>query len=63
MFFYRFTRVLRDFGELRPSDVVVVNWGAHYHETPEQEARFREDVGNVLDGLGDRAENATMVWR
>lgn len=63
LFFARLTRILRDFNETRPSDIIVVNWGAHYHDTPDQESLFREDMKSVLDAVGNMSNEATMVWR
>ena len=52
-----------DFNETRSSDVYVVNFGAHYHETEQDERQFKEDMGNILIDMGKMSEVVTMVWR
>ena len=55
--------MMEDFNETRSSDVYVVNFGAHYHETEHDERQFKEDVGSILIDMGKMSEVATMVWR
>lgn len=59
----RFETAIRDYNETRPSDVFVVNFGAHYHGTPEDEYRFKRDIGPVLDSMAEVGKTATVVWR
>ncbi|CAN0365743.1 unnamed protein product, partial [Ascophyllum nodosum] len=56
-------RAAADYNETRSSDVFVVNFGAHYHETEDNEREFKEDMGNILLDMGKMSEVATMVWR
>ncbi|CBN77628.1 expressed unknown protein [Ectocarpus siliculosus] len=56
-------RALRDYNETRASDVVVVNFGAHYRSTPEGEESFKRDVSSILDDMAEIGETATVVWR
>lgn len=56
-------RAVADFNETRSSDVFVVNFGAHYHETLDDEAEFRAEVAPLLDAMGEVADKATVVWR
>lgn len=59
----RLIRALRDFNETRASDVIIVNFGAHYHDNDEDDERFRLDMGYLLDQMGAIADNATVIWR
>ncbi|CAM9132092.1 unnamed protein product [Choristocarpus tenellus] len=54
-------RVLLDFNGTRPSDVYVVNFGAHYSET--NVTRFAQEIGPFVDALHKLSFNATVVWR
>eukprot|EP00752_Nemacystus_decipiens_P008398 g7508.t1 len=58
-----FTRALKDFNETRPSDVFIVNFGAHYHETPEGDQEFKDAVFPMLDEMAEVGKTATVVWR
>lgn len=60
---FRVERSLSDFNETRSSDVFVINFGAHYHDTPEGDASFKHDTAHVLDDMARFGEAATMVWR
>lgn len=60
---YRVERSLSDFNETRASDVFVINFGAHYHDTKEGDAEFKIDMAHVLDDMARFGEAATMVWR
>lgn len=59
----RVERSLSDFNETRASDIFVINFGAHYHDTPEGEARFRFDTTRVLNDMARFGDTATMIWR
>lgn len=52
-----------DYNDTRASDVIVVNFGAHYHFNREDEARFKADVAPILDAMGELGDKATVVWR
>lgn len=54
---------MADFNETRPSDIYVVNFGAHYHEDPGGEDLFRSEVSLLLDDIAEIADSATVVWR
>lgn len=56
-------RALSDFNGTRASDVIVINFGAHYHETPEADEEFKADVANLLSDMARFGGDATMVWR
>ncbi|CAN0086191.1 unnamed protein product [Ectocarpus sp. 12 AP-2014] len=56
-------KALRDYNETRASDVVVINFGAHYRSTPEGEESFKRDVSSILDDMAEIGETATVVWR
>ncbi|CAM9273022.1 unnamed protein product [Hapterophycus canaliculatus] len=58
-----FDRAVRDYNETRASDVIVVNFGAHYRATPQGDEDFRQDVFPILDGMAKLGEKATVVWR
>ena len=59
----RFSRAIKDFNETRASDVFVVNFGAHYHETPEGDRDFKDAVLPMLDEMAEIGKTATVVWR
>lgn len=59
----RFEKAVRDFNGTRASDVYVVNFGAHYHLTPEDDASFKSDTASLLDSMAELGDNATVVWR
>eukprot|EP00903_Cladosiphon_okamuranus_P013413 g12497.t2 len=58
-----FNKAVRDYNETRPSDVFVVNFGGHYHFTPEEDERFKADMSPILDSMAELGEKATVVWR
>lgn len=41
----------------------VINFGAHYHDNAEGNAKFKLDTAQVLDGMARFGDKATMVWR
>lgn len=61
----RFARALTNYNGTRPGDVFVVNFGAHYRDTPEEDENFRREVFPVLDEMAKfgEEEDVTMVWR
>ena len=59
----RFTKALKDFNDTRASDIIVVNFGAHYHETPEGDQQFKDAVFPILDEMAEVGKTATVVWR
>lgn len=59
----RFERALSDYNGTRPGDVFVVNFGPHFHNTPEGDQLFKDMVFPVLDEMAALAGEATMVWR
>lgn len=59
----KFLRALRDYSETKADDVYVVNFGAHYHGTPEGDAKFKRDIGPLLESMAEVGEKATVVWR
>lgn len=61
----RFTNALSDYNGTRPGDVFVVNFGAHYRETPEGDEQFRNEVFPILEDMArfGGEEDVTMVWR
>lgn len=59
----RFFKAVSEYNETRASDVFVVNFGAHYHETPEQDVKFKEAVFPILDAMAELGNSATVVWR
>lgn len=63
LFVGRFNKAVRDYNETRPSDVFVVNFGAHYHDNPEDDERFKADVFPILDSMAGLGDKATVVWR
>lgn len=54
---------MRDYNETRPSDIVVVNFGGHYHDIPEDDEKFKQDVFPILDDLAELGKNVTAIWR
>lgn len=52
-----------DYNGTRASDVIVVNFGGHYHHNPKDDARFKADVAPILDAMGELGDKATVVWR
>ncbi|CAN0265984.1 unnamed protein product [Scytosiphon promiscuus] len=56
-------RAMRDYNETRPSDVIVVNFGGHYHDGPEDEEVFKSHVFPILDDMAELGKQATVVWR
>ena len=60
---HRFSRAVKDFNETRASDVFVVNFGAHYEETPEGDEAFKGVVFPILDEMAEIGKTATVVWR
>lgn len=58
-----FTKALKDFNDTRASDIIVVNFGAHYHETPEGDQQFKDAVFPILDEMAEVGKTATVVWR
>eukprot|EP00752_Nemacystus_decipiens_P008399 g7509.t1 len=58
-----FSRAAKDFNETRASDVFVVNFGAHYEETPEGDETFKATVFPVLAEMAEIGKTATVVWR
>lgn len=59
----RLERAVADFNTTRPSDIFVVNFGAHYPDTPEDEEVFRRDIAAVLESMAQLGETATAIWR
>lgn len=59
----RFRRAIADFNETRASDIFVINFGAHYHETPEGDQQFKDAVFPILDEMAEVGKTATVVWR
>ena len=59
----RLHRAVLDYNETRASDIFVVNFGAHYHDNPEDDAKFRAHVSPILDAMAELGEHATVVWR
>lgn len=59
----RLERAVADFNATRPSDIFVINFGAHYPDTAEQEEMFRFDTAGLLDSMAKLGENATVIWR
>ncbi|CAM9982085.1 unnamed protein product [Ectocarpus fasciculatus] len=58
-----FKRAMKDYNETRASDLVVINFGARYHNTAEGDEAFKRDVFSVLDDMAEVGETATVVWR
>eukprot|EP00904_Undaria_pinnatifida_P001882 jgi/Undpi1/11695/HiC_scaffold_36.g13990.m1 len=56
-------RVVADFNTTSASDIFVVNFGAHYHATPEGDAKFRAYMAPILDDMARLGETATVMWR
>lgn len=52
-----------DFNGTRPSDIYVMNFGAHFHDTPEGDEDFKRDTSVLLDGMARLGERATVIWR
>ena len=59
----RLERVVADFNTTSASDIFVVNFGAHYHATPEGDAKFRAYMAPILDDMARLGETATVMWR
>lgn len=59
----RFNRVVADFNGTRSSDVFVVNFGVHYHDTPEHDQEYRDAVFPILDQMAEVGKTATVIWR
>ena len=59
----RLERAVADFNATRPSDIFVVNFGAHYPDTAEDEEVFRLDMAAVLDSMAKLGETVTAIWR
>lgn len=55
--------MLMNYNETRPSDVYVVNFGAHYKEYGEENEMFKKHTSALLDRMGEVSETATVVWR
>lgn len=52
-----------DFNDTRASDIFVVNFGAHFPETPEGDTSFKMETSDVLDHMATLGETATVIWR
>ena len=59
----RLERAVSDFNETRSSDIFVVNFGAHYDDTKEDEEQFRVATAALLDDMARLGETTTMIWR
>lgn len=56
-------RAVSDFNETRSSDIFVVNFGAHYDDTVEDELNFQVATAALLDEMAKLGETATVMWR
>lgn len=56
-------RAVSDFNQTRASDIFVINFGAHYHDTAEADESFKADVAPILDDMARLGETATVIWR
>jgi len=63
LYHVRFNRVVADFNGTRSSDVFVVNFGVHYHDTPEHDQEYRDAVFPILDQMAEVGKTATVIWR
>eukprot|EP00904_Undaria_pinnatifida_P001824 jgi/Undpi1/11642/HiC_scaffold_36.g13937.m1 len=54
-------RAVSDFNETRSSDIFVVNFGAHYDDTVEDESNFQVATAALLDEMAKLGETATWV--
>lgn len=59
----RLSRVTADFNGTRASDIYVINFGAHFHDTPKGDEDFKRDASALLDGMARLGERATVIWR
>ena len=60
---FRLNRAVGDFNTTSASDIFVVNFGAHYHDTAEGEANFRAYMAPILDEMAVLGATATVIWR
>eukprot|EP00904_Undaria_pinnatifida_P008201 jgi/Undpi1/4510/HiC_scaffold_18.g07864.m1 len=56
-------RAVADFNTTSVSDIFVVNFGAHYHDTAEGDASFRAEMAPILHDMARLGETATVIWR
>ena len=59
----RLKRAVADFNTTSVSDIFVVNFGAHYHDTAEGDASFRAEMAPILHDMARLGETATVIWR
>lgn len=55
--------MLSNYNETRPSDVYVVNFGAHYKDYGDENELFKVHTAALLDRMGEVSDKATVVWR
>lgn len=59
----RLANALADFNTTRSSDIFVVNFGGHYHDSADDTEKFKREVGALLMDMAELGESATVIWR